>query len=38
MNDGLFWVCVTVAVILFWGEPSLMDALKEYLLSQGCTP
>ena len=38
MGDAVFYICLTVAVILFTGEPSLMDAIQNYLNSAGCRP
>lgn len=26
--NAVFIVCVTIIIILFWGEPDLMDAIK----------
>ena len=38
MSDAAFYICLTVVVILFAGEPSLMDAIHNYLNSAGCRP
>ena len=29
----IFWIVVPVMVILFWGEPSLLDVFKDYIAS-----
>lgn len=38
MSDAAFYICLTLAAILFVGEPSLMDAITNYLNSAGCRP
>lgn len=38
MSDAAFYICLAVVVILFAGEPSLMDAIQGYLSSAGCRP
>lgn len=37
MDDAVFYACALVLVILFGGDPDLMDALIVYL-GAGCTP
>lgn len=38
MSDAVFYVCLTLVVILFAGDPDLMDAIQNYLNSAGCRP
>jgi|MDSY01.2.fsa_nt_gb hypothetical protein len=33
LNSGTFWTFIAVMVILFWGEPDLLDLIKNYLIS-----
>ena len=33
INSGTFWTFIAVMVILFWGEPNLLDLIKNYLIS-----
>ena len=33
LNSGTFWTFIAVMVILFWGEPNLLDLIKNYLIS-----
>ena len=32
MNDFFFIVAVVILMLLFWGEPDLFDAMREYLI------
>ncbi|SDG86606.1 hypothetical protein SAMN05216588_101236 [Pseudomonas flavescens] len=38
MSDSVFCVCLTLLVILFAGDTSLMDAIQVYLISGECAP
>lgn len=38
MSDAVFYICLTLVVILFAGDPDLMDAITNYLNSAGCRP
>lgn len=38
MADAVFYICLTVVIILFAGDPDLMDVIQNYLNSAGCRP
>lgn len=38
MADAVFYICIAALVVLFTGEPNLMDAIQNYLNSAGCRP
>lgn len=38
MSDAVFYICLTLVVIIFAGDPDLMDAIQNYLNSAGGQP
>lgn len=31
MRDAAFYICITVLIVLFAGEPDLMDGMRQWL-------
>lgn len=31
MSEGVFFFCVTILVVLFYGDPSLLDAIIKHV-------
>jgi hypothetical protein len=32
MNESAFWICLTVLIIMCYGDPDLLDALIHWLM------
>lgn len=37
-SDAVLYICITIGMVLFAGDHSLMSSIQQYLAAAGCHP